>query len=214
MDATIALLQEDYRRQRLWQSKDLPGILAEVHLERILKEYTGDIKVVVDPILDEARTQGFIFKEQNGYLIAYSKETSRPQTEYDLITIIGGIPTVWEVKMIHRYPSDRSRKGVVKRSSGIQSVLNPGQIGKSLAPIEEFFWERCLYQGLLAYILVLPPGIINPQLKKQREFIKRGGLLVPFYYSYKDYRALVRKAASKHNLHRLYRSGAKGAKGK
>ena len=192
---------------RRYDLSRLAACVSEIHirerLEWMARSYEG--RVVLDPIQPGEYTPNFFFRRRYDTLEVLDKD-GLIYSEIDGLMRVNALPVLVEVKLTgrrRRSPTEslgRSKRGAQMRrtimndhitrpsSFGLRHAMSSERVNYLCAPISEYF-----HQDSCGYVLVIPPECISPDSPVQRDFIKRNGLLVPFYADRFTYRQEVLK---------------------
>ena len=167
------------RTEAAMTERTITGRLAEIHVELALAEQAmaEPGSIILDPIPERARSDHFNFhRGRNGALNVYWNDNGYMLTDYDLLTVIDGLPTVWEVKTSIR--TDNIASGAT-----LGTMLRPDEIHRRLLPLTELY-----NTPEIGYVVVLAREVEErtqgrPALARD-DFRGRGGVIthLPFYH--------------------------------
>ncbi len=170
---------------RLANPESIVGTIAEVHLQETLtelaKRYQG--RVITNPIKDGTESEKFTFRrDTRNRFYACDKETGNSTAEYDMITEIDGLPTVWEIKL------NPQRSGGEKQNR-LRGLLRSNNINQRFHPLRDYYGNN-----EFAYIIIAAQEAINPSSGLYQDFIKKGGIVIPFPLSTLEFKVRVLEA--------------------
>ena len=159
--------------------------ISEIYLQTSLNKICKRMKRVdLHPIPDGASTANYDFQYRNGRLVVDNKD-GKSHTDYDALIRVDDLPVIFEVKLSRRFCSRR----------GTNRVLRLDRINHIAVPVQEFFGTEDF-----GYVAI----ITKENVKKnplQNEFREKGGILIPFFWSYESFREKVKEYARKYNLY-------------
>lgn len=155
------------------------GRLAEIHIELVLAEQARHQPgaIVLDPIPERARSDHFNFhRARSGPMNVYWNDNGYMLTDYDLLTMVAGLPTVWEVKSSIR--TDNIASG-----APLGTMFRQDEIYRKFLPLAELYDRTDV-----GYVMVLAKEVEErrqgrPALARD-DFQERGGVIthLPFYH--------------------------------
>lgn len=151
----------------------ISGAMAEIDIRMFLEKSSraSQGSIVVDPIAHNSKTERFLFARttENTFVVVDPQKQERI-IEYDVLTVIDGIPVVWEVKSQIRKRS-RNNKG---KGHSLNEVLRIKHINQLFTPLQEYFDSKDF-----GYVVVATKEVIRPASPLQQGFCKNGGILIP-----------------------------------
>lgn len=140
------------------------GPLLEVHLRALLEQFAEENPgmVVLNPIPHGTETENFRFvREKNDNVRVINLKTGKDHTEYDALTVIDGLPTLWEAKLL----------GSNEKTAGrIYDSCTPNRNEKRFRPLIEYYGRRPF-----GFAVVCDPQVTESALGN---FIRLGGQIV------------------------------------
>ena len=209
----FAVLEPDFTEiKQLFQEKplfhkgyyddsQLAHCISELILRHSIKKISSEYprRVIFDPIRSGSLTDNYRFRlnhlTENIDVYQRIENGFELIGDFDLLTKIDGLVTLWEIKLSkYRSRGRISSVGISKKtnkqirrknygdrvsrpsSMGTSYAMAPERIDQLTKPLLEYFKaDHC------GYALVLSSDQINLEDYRQKEFIKNNGLLVPFY---------------------------------
>ena len=173
------------------QVESFHGILGEMHMQLALQEICApyEKRVQSNPIPSGASTDGYRFRRNTyGNLAVFRKKNGQQHGEFDELLQVDGLPVVFESKL-HRTPDHPS----VSLSSisapygkfylGRYEAMFPQKINHLLDQIQQYF-----HQQACGYVLIVYPSQLPSPHPVQQEFLRNGGILVPFPKDWQEHR--------------------------
>ena len=175
----------------LRQGEDLPisrfaGQFAELHLRQSLEEICNELgmgnRVVFDALRPGLRSKNFEFcTDKAGSLYTKYADSDTYYSEIDEIMLIDNIPTLFEVRI--KSPKNKGSRHGGSKHGNAYNMTQP-RVDYLLEPLKDYFRTE-----KASFVFIIPPDQIHENSPVQKEFKKRGGILLPFYkdrYAYQD----------------------------
>ena len=150
---------------------------SEIHMDISLEQIAGtypDLNMTFRPFLKgKTRARDFLFYYDLAGRV-YAQGIREPaKFEYDQVILIDGMPVVFEIK-IKKWNSSVNEPGKLR------NALLPEVYNKRLHPVRQFF------DNDVGYVFIIPKDVYDGSIKFEGDslinnFIKNGGVLVPFY---------------------------------
>ncbi len=130
------------------------------------------------------------FKTDCHRLRVYDREKNITLHEYDGITIIGGLPTVLEVKTLTKNRANLSQARKHGGSAALKYTLSPKRVMEHLEPVREYYGRDVGY-----LVAVRPEYLYALYYKKSyvNHFVQEGGLVVPICNDFSEFKAHVKR---------------------
>ncbi|HZJ18429.1 MAG TPA: hypothetical protein VFD45_02315 [Patescibacteria group bacterium] len=137
---------------------DTLGQLAETHVSLTLKMLSLEHPdLIVNPIPSGTETEDYVFRQYGHNYIAHNKRTGAAHIEYDALTLVCGLPVIWEVKLGHSFVE----------------ALKTTRISNISKPLIQHY-----HDSALGYVVITPKDSLNRSSKSQEEFTNKGGVMV------------------------------------
>lgn len=148
---------------------NIAGKLAEYYIYRLLKAaQDANFGVKASPIPDGASRGGLRFKQGDcGSYEVFREGNTNRYLEIDNLCLAGGLPVVWEIKTGIGVGKDR---GLLPR---VSLPMRDDRIAKVGEIVTTYFGSR-----RFAYVVIFPDDVIRSTSSTQRDFRRKGGILL------------------------------------
>lgn len=161
------------------------GEMLEIHLRIVLEDIAAKVPgaIVFDPIPEDAETEHFRFTRDKNFelrLLSEKKDDRATVTDYDLITVIYGIPVIWEVKML--------KNATDKGKGNFRDATNGQRVRKVVEPVLEYFINIEGRENKCGYVLLTNKSLVIPsQVFANLPFSSKGGILAGFAIEHAEF---------------------------
>lgn len=193
--ARIFMSTNTYRRQG-YASDKLPGLLSEIYLDLLLRDFAvSDQTVVHNPIPFNSRGNNYRFGVGRfGHYEVKELLSMRTYVEYDALTRNDGLITAWEITLKSRRHGGSKQNGRSISSSPLNAIF--GYADQRLLPLHDYYGIRDL-----GYIVVVAADAYMPNVSSAQEsFIQRGGHIVPLYADIEQIRRDISQISDRYGL--------------
>lgn len=141
---------------------DYIGRMAEWHTAATINQMRGLFPSIdISPIPDDSLKGKYRFRQKGiNYVVFREPRPLSAILEYDILSVIDGLPVVWEVKLGHT----------------IQTAIRSKRIIDVFKPLSEYY-DRTDF----GYVLVVPKDVPDENSVAQNKFIERGGIIASLY---------------------------------
>ncbi len=167
----------------------LAGRLAEVNLRQRLHVISDTLggKMQVSPIPHMTQKDGLEYRTDRLGSLYIAMPGEDAFCEIDALAVIDGLPTIFEINLSRKYGSrgaSQHRTGANLRAAGNFREKRTEQL---TIPISEYFNSQC------GYVVILAPHNVKPNSPTQQAFKEQGGIIIPHFMLYAQYRAAVKQ---------------------
>lgn len=176
-------------KTRKYNDVVLASCFSEIHLRNSLEEICDELdiksRVVFDPIKPYEKISRFKFMYRpNGKLIINESRHGiySDYSEIDELLLIDGLPVLFEIKTGKYRGASVNSKGHSPTDGGPSYALRRERIEYLLVPLSLYYQSSC------GYVLIIPGDQVLKSSLLQKNFVKKGGILVPFYTDRESYK--------------------------
>ncbi len=140
---------------------DFMGKMAELHIASLIGKMSEILPITIAPIPDDTLKGKYRFRQKGiNYVVFREPKPLSAIIEYDILSVIDGLPVVWEAKLGHT----------------VQPAIRSKRIIDVFKPLSEYYG-----QTNFGYVLVVPKDVPDENSVAQNRFIERGGVIATLY---------------------------------
>lgn len=193
-------LTGQFKHDNTYYNKDnsnvFVGRFAEMYMRAALKKACEDLteKVRFYPIVRSRQTANYFFWLKQSGIQVYTSSNRQQCCELDDLLLIDNLPVIFEATAAKWNGEHGGGCNASKRHCRAIHKFAPKLLDARIKPVQEYFNSSC------GYVIIALPDQIHLNSPYFQNFIDRGGLFVPFPFTYDEFRKEAESFKKNHDL--------------